>query len=72
MTVRESVIKALDDAFCDGIKNLYSVAVAKVTGGEPADQVMKEFDVGFALEVAKLHNRVIKEVDDLLAEEGIA
>jgi hypothetical protein len=69
--VRDSVRKALDDAFCDGIKGLYSAALAKVAGGESVDAAMKEFNAGILLEVAKLHARLLTEAEATMNNAGI-
>jgi hypothetical protein len=71
VSVRETVLKALDDAFSDGIKSLYGAAVANCAGGETMDKAMEQFDRGIVLEVVKLHDRVIAETTAELDKAGI-
>lgn len=71
MAVRENVIKALEDAFTEGVKGLYGAALSKVTGGESLDQAMKEFNAGIMLEVVKLHSRILTEANAAMDGAGI-
>jgi hypothetical protein len=65
--VRESVLKALDDAFCDGIKGLYGAAVSNAAGGESIDVVMERFYKGFDLE-CRIHARILSEIEPTMKE----
>jgi hypothetical protein len=70
--VRDSVRKALDDAFTEGVKGLYAGALARVSGGEPIDEAIKQFNAGILLEVAKLHARLLAEADATMDKAGVA
>jgi hypothetical protein len=63
--VNDTVRKALDYSFFGGIAGLYTAAFAKVAGGEPMDQAMKEYDVGLVL-ATKLHERILAETAKVL------
>ena len=66
MSVNDAVRKSIDDAFSDGIKGLVGAAIAKVTGGEPIDEAMKQYDAGIVIEVTKLHTRILEETGKTL------
>jgi hypothetical protein len=70
--VRDSINKALDDAFCDGVKGLYAAAIAKVAGGEALDEAMRQFNAGIMLEVVTLHSRVLAEAQAAMDRAGVA
>ena len=72
MSVRETVLKALDDAFSEQIKGLAGAVWAKAAGGESVDQAFKEFDSAFLLNVVKLHPRMIAEANAQMDLAGIA
>jgi hypothetical protein len=69
----ETVREALDESFKEQIKGLYGAAWAKVTGGEPVEQALKEFDRGLLMNLATVHKRVMEDADRVISQiEGAA
>jgi hypothetical protein len=60
-SVNETVLKALDDAFSDGIKGLYGAAVANAAGGDSIDAIIERFTTGLTLEIA-VHARILQVI----------
>jgi hypothetical protein len=70
MSLHDDVLKALDDGFAESVKGLYAAAWAKVTGGEPIDEAIKQFDAGLFLDMVTVHRRVVADAHNALTQAG--
>lgn len=63
---RDDAVKAVDDAFADGVKHLYAIFVQGLTAGEAADTLCERFRKGLALQ-CDAHGKTTALVADYFA-----